>query len=96
MNNNQKIALEMLEQIDRARSGTMNLEQLEENLWRLLDAAGRDFPVVVAGKVDEMVQDLRRLRSENRAFSKTAEIDEDRGSEMIFNEIIASLSRILG
>ena len=96
MNNNQKIALEMLEQIDRARTGALTIDQLEENLWRLLDAGGAAFPVVVAGQVDEMVQDLRRLRSENRAFAKQGEIDEDRGSEVIFNEIIASLSRILG
>ena len=86
----------MLDEIDRARSGALTIEQLEEKLWRLLDETDLGFPVTVAGQVEELVQGLRRLRRENRALAQTDDADEDRGSEVLFNEVIGAISRFLG
>lgn len=89
----QKVALEMLEQIERNRSGAFPLEALEEKLWRLLDRVGPGFPATLAGQIEEMVQNLRRLQQENRSFGP--DIDEDRGADVVYNEVINAISRYL-
>lgn len=94
-NENQKIVLEMLDEIERTRSGNRTIEELEEKLWRLLDATGPDFPVTLAGQVDELAHNLRRLRSENRAFAHPTDVDEDYGADAIYNEVVNALSRFL-
>jgi hypothetical protein len=95
MDTNQKIAIEMLEEIDRARSGQRQLEELEERLWRLLDGTDEGFPPVLAGKVEDLVLDLKRLRQRNLSFGPSHTVDEDRGSEDIYNDIIGAISRYL-
>jgi hypothetical protein len=55
MNRSEKIALEMLDEIERARSGIIALDELEQKLWRLLDAADASFSPVIAGRVDDLV-----------------------------------------
>lgn len=90
---NQMAVLDMLEEIERARSGRVDSDHLEERLWRLLDATGPGFPVGLAGQVEELVQSLRRQRNENRSFSN--DIDEDRGTDVIYNEVVNALSRYL-
>lgn len=92
----EKIVIEMLDEIDRARSGTLPLDELEQKLWRLLDAAGSDFPPVVASRVEDLVLELRRLQTENLRWGSHRDTDPDRGSEQIFNDVAAALHRVLG
>jgi hypothetical protein len=92
---NQLAVLDMIEQIERARSGMVDSDKLEEKLWRLLDSTGLGFPPTLAGQVDELVQSLRRLRNENRAFAHSTEVDENRGADGIYNEVVNALSRYL-
>jgi hypothetical protein len=96
MTRNQQLALEMLNEIDSARSGGQPLEQLEERLWRLLDATDAAFPPTVASRVEDLVQELRRNRRENLAFARPDEADEDRGAEALYNEVTGELHRFLG
>ncbi len=85
----------MLDEIDRARSGVLTLDELEQKLWRLLDVAGANFPPVLAGRVEDLVLELRRLKSENLSFGSHRDVDENRGAEVIFNDVAAALQRIL-
>ncbi len=91
MNPLHQIAIEMLEVIDENRSGIASLDELEAKLWRLLDRAGESFPPILAGKVEDLVLELQKLRRVNRAFGH--EGDEDRGVEEIYNDVIGSLAR---
>ncbi|MGZ3694522.1 MAG: hypothetical protein ACXWQO_10105 [Bdellovibrionota bacterium] len=95
LSKNQKIVLEMLDEIERTRSGMRTIEELEEKLWRLLDGTDLSFPVTVASQVEELVQGLRRLRVENRAFANSDDVDEDRGTETLYNEVVGALSKLL-
>lgn len=92
MNLSHQIALEMLEAIDENRSGTLSLDHLEERLWRLLDKAGTTFPPILAGKVEDLVLELKKHQSINRSFGREA--DENHGNEEIYNDVIGSLSRL--
>jgi|GEM_PF-5111794 len=95
MNGSDKIVLEMLDEIDRARSGVLPLDELEQKLWRLLDAAGAAFPPTVAGRVEDLVLELRRLQAENLRWGNHRDTDPNRGSEQIFNDVAAALQRVL-
>lgn len=95
MKRNQEIALQMLDEIDQARTGSLPLDVLEERLWRLLDATEHGFSPIVAGKVDELVLDLRRLQRVNLASGAARDVDENRGAEGIFLEVTGALNRIL-
>ena len=94
MDKNRKLALEMMDEIDRARAGVLALEELEEKLWRLLDATEPGFPPVVASRVEDLVLGLQRLQQENLAFHGH-DADENRGAEVLFNEVAGELSRYL-
>lgn len=94
MDKNRQLALEMLEEIDRARGGHLPLGELEEKLWRLLDATGPGFPLSVAGQVEDLVLGLKRLQEENLA-SHGRDADETRGAEVLFNEVAGELGRFL-
>ena len=91
---NKKIALKMLDEIDLARSGSISLEELEQKLWRLLDRADGNFPLSVAGRVEELVLKIRERQRENLSYSEN-DPDENRGIEVLFNEVCVSLNRIL-
>lgn len=95
MDKNQRIALEMLDELDRAKAGVLTLDELEEKLWRLLDGTGPGFPLPVASRVEDLVLGLRRLQGENLAFHGE-DADENRGAEVLFNEVAGELSRFLG
>lgn len=95
MNRNHQVALEMLDEIDRARSGVIPLDELEQRLWRLLDSADAGFPPRVASRVEDLVLSLQRLQSENLSFHGH-DADENRGTEVLFNEVAGELSRFLG
>lgn len=87
--------LQMLDEIDRARSGVISLDDLEQNLWRLLDAADESFSPVVAGQVEDLALELRRLQAENLASGSVRDVDENRGAETIFNYVAGELHRAL-
>ena len=93
---NDKYIIEMLDEIDRARSGTIPLDELEQKLWRLLDSVDQTFPNVVASRVEDMVLELRRLRAENLSYGNHRDTDEFKGAEEIFNSVAGALQRILG
>ena len=84
----------MLDEIDLARSGSISLEELEQKLWRLLDRADGNFPLSVAGRVEELVLKIRERQRENLSYSEN-DPDENRGIEVLFNEVCGSLNRIL-
>lgn len=84
----------MLDEIDRALSGALPLEELEERLWRLLDATDSAFPPGIAGSVEDLVLKLRRQREENLFFGGH-DADENRGTEDLYQEVTAALSRFL-
>ena len=92
---NQKAALAMLDEIDRAQSGSLPLDELEEKLWRLLESTDSAFPPIVAGRVEDLVLKLRRQREENIAFHGQ-DADENRDTEELYQEVTAALSRYLG
>lgn len=96
MAQNQKIALEILDEIDRARAGNLTLDELEQRLWRLLESTERGFPEVLSSSVENLVQELRHLQRENIAFARGAEVDENRGADAIFHEVTSALGRYLG
>ena len=96
MERNESIAIEILNEIDRARSGSQNLDELESKIWRLLERADDRFPRILAGRIEGMVNELRALRRENLSFSGGHEVDEDRGADLIYNEVTGALGRFLG
>jgi hypothetical protein len=91
---NHKAALEMLDCIDRAQSGSLPLEELEEKLWRLLDSTTTEFPPGLSGRVEDLVLKLRRQQEENLAFGGR-DADENRGTEGLYQEVTTALSRFL-
>ncbi|RZA09616.1 MAG: hypothetical protein EOP11_01105 [Proteobacteria bacterium] len=93
MSRNEAIAVEMLNEIDRARSGSLKLDELEERLWRLLDAVDETFPNILAGRVENLVGELRELQRENIAFAGGRLVDENQGAEVIYNEVCAAIGR---
>lgn len=96
MSRNEKVALEILNEIDRARSGTVSLDELEHNVWRLLEAADHDFPKTLAGRLEGFVQELRELERENLRFSGGGDPDPTRGADVVYNEVTGELGRFLG
>jgi hypothetical protein len=94
MSRNKEIAIQILEEIDRARSGNFPLEELEQKLWRLIESADEGFPLGISGRVEDMVLELQNLKREN--LSGEAEADENRGSEVIYNEVTGAIARYLG
>lgn len=95
MDHNQKLALDMLDEIEHARSGSIGLDELEEKLWRLLDATDEGFSPIVAGKVEDMVLALKRLQAANLASGAARDVDENRGAEDVFHEVTGALNRLL-
>lgn len=89
---NEKIAIEMLDEIDRARSGSLSLEDLEFRLWRLLEATDTEFPRIVAGQVEDLVLEIRQLQKNNSSFAET---DPDRGVDEIYNAITSAIGSAL-
>lgn len=85
----------MLDEIDRARSGVLALDELEEKLWRLLDQTDEAFPPILSGRVEDFVLELKRLQAENLATGARRDVDENRGFELIFQEVQSALSRYL-
>lgn len=96
MKANEKVALELLDEIERARSGNLPLEDLESRLWRVLETAGCDFPAILAGQVESLVPNIRDLQRENLAFAGGREVDENHGVDAIFHEVSAALGRYVG
>lgn len=95
MSQNQNIAIEMLDEIDRARSGSLPLDQLEYKLWRLLDAVGMDFPKSVAGRVENLVLEIQELQRENVNGAGGSAVDENRGVDDLYNEVTGEISRFI-
>lgn len=93
---NEKIALEILDEIDRARGGSLTLEELEQRIWRLLDQTGPDFPQILAGKAENLVQSIRDLQRENLSMGGSRQIDENRGVDAVYHEVSAALGRYVG
>jgi hypothetical protein len=91
---NQAAALEMLDEIDRAQSGALGLEELEQRLWRLLDATDERFPPTISSRVEDLVLQLQRLQRQNLSFHG-GDSDENRGTEEIFREVTSALSRFV-
>jgi hypothetical protein len=96
VNQNEKVALEILDEIDRARSGSLTLDELEERIWRLLETADRDFPSILAGKAESLVQNIRDLQRENISFAGGREVDENHGVDAVYHEVSAALGRYVG
>ena len=96
MGKNEKVALEILDEIDRARAGNLSLDELEHNLWRLLETTEPGFPNVLASRVENLVQELRDLHRENLAFARGAEVDEKQGSDTIYHEVTSAIGRFIG
>lgn len=96
MNRNEQVALEILNAIDRARAGNVNLDDLERSIWRLLEQVAPDFPRVLAGRVENLVDDVRRIQRENLSFAGGRDVDENRGADVAYNEITGALGRFLG
>ena len=92
---NEKIAVEMLDEIDRARSGSLSLEDLEFRLWRLLEATDTSFPPVVAGRVEDMVLEIRDLQRANLSGPGASAVDENRGVDEIFNSVTSALGEAM-
>ncbi len=90
MGRNEEAVLEILNAIDRARSGSASLDELETNVWRLPESP--NLPPILGGRLENFVQELRHLRRENLAFA----VDPDRGADALFNEVTGALSRYLG
>jgi len=88
---NEQIAVQMLDEIDRARSGSLPLEDLEYRLWRLLDAVDESFPRIVAGQVEDLVLEIRQRQKENTQGPGGSQIDEDRGIDEIYNAITSAI-----
>lgn len=88
---NEKIAVQMLDEIDRARSGSLPLEELEYRLWRLLEAADETFPRIVAGQVEDLVLEIRHLQKANTSGPGGNEADENRGIDDIYNAITSAI-----
>lgn len=94
MTRNEQIAIEILDEIDRARSGSLKLDELETKLWRLLDATDEGFPHYIAGLVENLVVNIQQLQREN-IFWMSQPADENRGIETIFNEVTGAISQYL-
>jgi hypothetical protein len=88
---NEKIAVQMLDEIDRARSGSLGLEELEYRLWRLLEATDETFPRIVAGQVEDLVLEIRQLQKSNTSGPGGSEADENRGIDDIYNAITGAI-----
>lgn len=88
---NEKIAVQMLDEIDRARSGSLGLEELEFRLWRLLEAVDGTFPRIVAGQVEDLVLEIRQLQKANSSGPGGDEADENRGIDDIYNAITSAI-----
>ena len=86
---NEKLAIQMLEEIDRARSGTLSLDELETRLWRLLESTDQSFPLIVASQVEDLVRDLRERQNEN------GPADAARGLDQIFNAAAGALGELI-
>ena len=95
MNRNEQVAIEILNAIDRARAGNATLDDLERSIWRLLEQADSDFPRVLAGRVEGLVDEVRRIQRENQAYAAGNDVDENRGADVAFNEITGALGRFL-
>jgi hypothetical protein len=93
---NEQIAVEILNVIERARSGNLALDELERTLWRLLERTDLAFPALLSGCVENLVQELRELQKENLYFNRGREVDENQGADAIFNEVTGALGRYLG
>lgn len=96
MSENEKLALEMLNEIDRARSFNLSMDDLEQRLWRLLDQVDEDFPKILAGKVENLVQEIRHLQNDNLRTAHGRDVDPNQGAEVIFNELTNALGRFAG
>jgi hypothetical protein len=92
---NQQVVLEILNAIDRCRSGNVTLDDLERSIWRLLEQADASFPRVLAGRVETLVDDIRRIQRENLAYAQGRDVDENRGAEVAYNEVTGALGRYL-
>jgi hypothetical protein len=95
MNSNAKVALEILDEIERARSGALPLEELESRVWRLLERTDPAFPRILAGRLEGFVQELRRLEEENVRLAAGRDPDPARGADQLYNEITGELGRYL-
>jgi len=93
---NERLALEMLDEIERCRTGSLSLDDLESRLWRLLESVGREFPPILAGQVESLVPNIRELQRENIAFAGGREVDENHGIDAVYHEVSAALGRYLG
>lgn len=96
MSRNEQIALEILNEMERARSGALALDELETTLWRLLERTDLGFPSVLSGRVENFVQELRDLQRENRYFAQGRDVDENQGADAVFNEVTGAIGRYLG
>jgi hypothetical protein len=83
--------VQMLDEIDRARSGSLGLEELEYRLWRLLEATDETFPRIVAGQIEDLVLEIRQLQKANTEGPGGCEADENRGIEEIYNSITGAI-----
>jgi hypothetical protein len=96
VNRNEQVALEILDEIERARNGSLGLDELEQRIWRLVESADDDFPPILAGQAETLVDNIRELQRENRAFARGREIDENFGVDAIYHEVSAALGRFVG
>jgi len=92
MNRNQEIAVEMLDEIDRARSGSLSLSDLEYKLWRLLDGTQEGFPKTVAARVEDLVLEIQQKKNENIHGAGGAAADENLGVDAIYNEVASAIA----
>ena len=72
------------------------LDELEAQVWRLLESADEGFPVRLAGRLEDFVQELRALESENLRYAAGTDPDPRRGADELFNEVTGEIGRFLG